>query len=741
MIKVNKKRSGFPSHLVDPRKKDSAWILQYIKAAYDEFDSNGYEAWGDKRRNIKDYAQGKQSINKYKPIMGVDSDASDAWMAIDWSVLPIIPRFRRVALNRIGKMGYNMTATPIDAVAEQEKNDYFIKQEARLRMREEMAKVNPELIQKAGLTRKPGEAEDLEELKIQKDWTWKHNAAIEMETATELIYNNNYVDELIKQVDEDNFDYGMSGFRSYIDSNNSIKIRKVSVPSLITNHCQKRDFSDLRYAGEVLNLTIADLKQWAGDKFDEKQYEEIAKKWTGKLSNPTAIPKDDSFARGYDDFRIQVLDMEFYSDNESVYEKRKNRKGNPVTGKTQFYKKQKEGSKKQIKRVSYKVVYKGCWIIDSDFIFNEGLCTNMQRVKTNLTDVRMSFHLFAYNFWEMRTSSIMEQLIPIADAIQIAWYRIQHCIAEAVPKGLQIDLDALEDIPLGKNGSQLTPMEIISLFKQKGVLIYRSKDLEGNLTNYKPIAELENGVSGDLERYTNIINFNMNLVRSIIGLNEATDGSSPDPRMLTTTANMAEAGSNNALYSLILSRKKLLEDMAESTILKLQDVMKRGGKVAGYVTALGKGTKKWFELSPNISRHEYGFKLEDKATPQQKEILRNMMMAKLGEDTIELEDAFFIESIDNLKIAEQVLSYRVKKRKEKKQQEAMQMQQMNTQAQIQSAQSAEAMKQETLKLEYALKKDLLVTEKELEKEIKSLEMGARKQIAESSDGNKAIAYN
>ena len=53
----------------------------------------------------------------------------------------------------------------------------------------------------------------------------------------------------------------------------------------------------------------------------------------------------------------------------------------------------------------------------------------------------------------MRSLGIMEQLIPIADNIQIAYYRLQQAIAEARPKGIMIEMGALEDIPLGANGT------------------------------------------------------------------------------------------------------------------------------------------------------------------------------------------------------------------------------------------------------------------------------------------------
>ena len=139
----------------------------------------------------------------------------------------------------------------------------------------------------------------------------------------------------------------------------------------------------------------------------------------------------------------------------------------------------------------------------------------------------------------MKPLGIMEQLVPIADQIQISWYRLQNTINQARPKGIMIELGALEDIPLGSGGQQMKPMDVIDLFNKTGTLVYRKNDIGGKATNYKPIEELENGLGRDAMTYYQVIQNNIEMIRQITGLNEFTDGSTPDARSLTTTAKLS----------------------------------------------------------------------------------------------------------------------------------------------------------------------------------------------------------
>lgn len=697
--------AAFPSHLISPEEKGREWVLQYFKAAWNSFEH-------DMPRNIfyhsryyyeqyKLYAHGNQSINKYKPILGVDEESNETYLNIDWTVIPVIPKFRRIAIGKLNKINYNIVATPIDALANEETDAYFSEARAKLMLREQVEQIDPSYLSLPALQLTPKEAKDMEELEMQMAYTYKHQMAIEAEQAIKLILEMNNIDRKREEIRESLFDFGVAGYKEYIDSNGAIKIRVVNPRSIITSHCKKKDFSDAEYIGEVIEMSISDLKQLAGSQFSEEQYEEIAKNYIGLLGNPKDWPSSFSvYNKGYDKFKIRVLDMEFFSVNETVYESRVDRRGNKIFARSKFENRNKRKDKYQ--RLAYKVVYKGMWIINTDYIFNHGPATDMKRAKSSLMDTTMSYHLIAPEFWDMRAYGMMEQLIPIADQIQIAWYRMQNAINQAKPKGIMIEMGSLEDIPLGAGGKKLTPLKVLDLYNKTGTLIYRKSDPQGRMTNYKPIEELENGLGREVMSYWQIIQNNIQLVRDITGMNEFTDGSTPDPRALTTVAKLAQEGTNNALHGIVVGERTLLESLSNALILRLQDVV-QNGEVKGYVRALGSNSINFVRATPSLALYEFGIFLEDKPTDEDRYQLLQSMAQYKAAGLMEPEDEFMIMNTDNLKVAQQILAFKIKKRKKEEEEKAARMQQMNGQIQQQSAVVAEQAKQQTIQIEGQVK--------------------------------------
>lgn len=715
---------NFPSHLVSPEEKGRNWIMQYCKAAWSFYDS-------DLPRNIfwnarfqyqtyRDYAMGNQSINKYKPYLGVDESATDTNLAIDWSVIPIVPKFRRIALGKLKKIDYNIVATPIDSLAADEVDTYFAEAKAKILLREAAEKMDPSLLELPALQLSEGEAKDLEELEIQMNFTFKHQMAIEAEQAIKLVFEQNDMRQLADWVKEDLFDFGVAGYKEWIDSNGAIKIRRVHPRAVICGPCRRNDFKDSEYVGEVIEMTISDLKQAAQGQFSELEYEEIAKNHVGMYGNPGTMPESTSlYNRGYDKFKIRVLDIEFFSVNQTVFESRVDRRGNKIFARAKYEDRNKRKDKFQ--RISYKVVYKAKWIIGTNYIFDYGLATDMKRAKSSLMDTELSYHLFSPEFWDMKAYGMMEQLIPIADAIQIAWYKLQNAINQSRPKGIMIEIGALEDVPFGAGGKKLTPLDIVDLYNKSGTLIYRKQDTQGRMTNYKPIEELENGLGRDVIQYWDVIQRNIQLLRDITGLNEFTDGSTPDPRSLTTVAKLAAEGTNNALSGIVTGDRRLRESVAKAVMLRLQDVVGRG-EVKGYVRSLGGNTMKFIKVHPNIAMHEYGIMIEDKPTDEQRAMLMQQIQAAIGTGLVTVEDAVMIQNTDNLKVAEQVLAYRVKKREKEMEEKALRQQEMNGKIQQESSIVAEQAKQQTLQMEIALKTQLEQIKIQGQKEIMMLKM-------------------
>lgn len=731
--------NNYPSHLVPNEEKGQEWLLQYCKAAWHEYNGTNAQSFYHarfKHHRTKEYAMGNQPINKYKPVLGVTDDDNSSYLNIDWSVLPIIPKFRRIALNKLAKSEYNITATPIDSLAIGQKNRYFENLKKKLFLYNTLADISPETPGEYGISMKEDEPMDLQELSMQEKYTYKHQMAIEMEQAIELVLYQNDWTEVRKRLIEDLFDDGVAVVKETIDSNGAIKLRRVNPAQVIVSNCSKNDFSDKQHVGEIRELSIADLKAMAGKQFSEEQYKDIASTAKGfgaggYLSMPVATP----YSRQYDDDKIRIIDMELYSVNSMLHEERIDKRGNSIYKKVPIDYKRRQ--KNKYTKTDYKVVYKCKWIIGTDYVFDFGLCTDMKREKNKLMETEMSYHIYAPDYHNFRALGIMEQLIPIADNIQIAYYRLQQAIAEARPKGIMIEMGALEDIPLGASGQQLTPSDVLDLFNKKGVLVYRKVDIQGRPTNYRPIEELQNGIGNDVMNYFGIIQQNIQMIRDITGLNEFTDGSTPDARALTTTAKLAAESTNNALGNVHDGEKHLLEKLAKSIVIRVQDIIQKGGNIEGYTQALGGNTINFFKASETLSVHEFGMKIEDKPDDEARARLLQFMQANLGQGMIEMEDAIMVESADNLKVAQQILAYRIKKRKAEMEAKAIRQQEMNGQIQMQSAQAAEQAKQQTIQVEAQVKMQMQQAKAQMDMELQKQKYEFEMKLEEMKIGMKA----
>lgn len=83
------------------------------------------------------------------------------------------------------------------------------------------------------------------------------------------------------------------------------------------------------------------------------------------------------------------------------------------------------------------------------------------------------------------------------------------------------------------------------------------------------------------------------------------------------------------------------------------------------------------EADKDLALRDFAIRLELKPTDEQKQMVVNIMMQDIQNGFLDTSDIFTILNVYNMKQAEQMLAFKVKKNKEKAQQNAMQQQQMN----------------------------------------------------------------
>jgi len=717
------KEHVFPRHDIDPAKKNREWILQYAKAAWDDSRDIGRNVFyhgKEHLRKLKDYSNGNQSITPYKTLFE-PKDANDRnpekFIQLDYTIIPIIPKFKKIALGKLNKMKHNIVATAIDALARDQEDEYFAEQRAKIDLLNALSDI-PNIEQMIGM--EEGEPHTLEELRIKREYSYKHQAAMEVEQGLQLIFENNKYEQIEDEIREDIFDFGVGGAKEYFDENGVIKVRKVKPWAFGCSYSEKYDFSDAKYMYEVMKMTAEDIRKEAD--FSDEQMEQIlaqAKSYRDWEENAYSRP-----SRPYDDERITVVDFEFMSVNETVLEKRFNSAGNLEVRKTDFWRSKKPYSNKEYSRNGYQVIYKCKWIVGTDFIFDYGLETNMKRRKNSLRETSFSFHMFAPSQDQMRFFGVVESMIPAADQIQIAWLKLQNLILNVVPPGIAFDLSALDNVNLGSAGEKWKPLKVLELYRQRGDFPYRSRTEDGEPFNNVPIQPIQQQVMGEVQGFVNLINAYMQLMRDTVGFNEVTDGSTPDPRMLNGVANLAYQSTSNALAHIVKAIKFINQSLASGICLRMQDAFAMG-KVKGYMIALGVNTQRFWQVQSDISVHELSIKLEDKPSDEEIQNFMVDMRIALESGQITIADKTYLDTIENIKEKSAVLAYFVKRNEQSRQQNQMQQIQANGETQQQSAVIAEEQKRQTLEHEYGLKTDYMTREKNMMYQIEQLKQQTR----------------
>lgn len=712
--------TGFPDENVSPEIKEGKdWLLQWCRAIYNAYGDTPINSIGWKSRDryemIKTYANGRQTIDKYKKMYVPGQDPSNNRMVTDWTVMPIIPKYRGIALEKIDQQDYYVEINPIDPLARNEVERYLLDIRARLQLKEQLYQRGLQQYQQAApLQMEQGEPEDLDGLSAM-ELGIRHRTAMEVEQAVELVMNGNQMNRIRQQYGEDLFDYGVA-FLKDERVGNMIKVRRCDPRRMILNFCTYTDFSDLKYIGELRQMLVSQIVFDSQGVLAQEDIEKLYRMGNFNTGG-FGVPMPFYGYSGWSDFwsrgKMYVLDVEIYSTDTLEREERINGRGNirfekPVFGDDRRARRERNGAK--FRRKPVQSVYRAKWVVGTDIIYDYGRQYNMKRDPQNEARVIGSYHVAACSFHDMLAYSRTESLIGYADAIQLAKAKLQHTLNTVVPRGYQINLDTIESVALEAGGASMSPKQILDLFWERGILLTRSINIPGGGTQNQPaVIPLEGGVGSEIAEFWTTIQNNIELIRATLGLNELTDGSSPNPKTLTTIANLAATGTNNALGDLFRCDRNLVESLTKSLIVRIQDIIKTSG-AQQFVDALGNGTVTILRNIADAAQYIYQVEIKDLPDAEEIQMLNEQIKIAQEAGQITVADVVRLAGIKNLKQKEMFLAYVVKKNLQQQQQDKAADVQNNAQAQMQSAQAAEQMKQQTLELEFQLKSQLSMQE-------------------------------
>ncbi len=756
MAKTQKDYSIFPSQAVsDSQKRSSEYGLEVAKAIEQEWFNKDrglgkYYQTRDEFHRLRLYARGEQSIRKYKDEFAINGDLS--YLNLDWKPVPIIPKFIDIVVNGMQDRLFSIKAFAQDQIATGKRTKYVENVQRDLAAKQILADIEAELGVNARNIPESELPENTEELELYMQLNYKQGIEVAEEQAINNIFLRNKYSELKKRIDYDGAVLGISAVKHSLNNTDGIKLDYVDPANLIWSYTEDPNFEDCYYFGEVKRIKLNELKK----QFPDLTIEDI-KEITKKGSN-YSLMYGDNFDYGNSDSdnenTLTVLYFNWKTFENSVYKIKEISSGAKKAIKKDDSFNPPKDKRTRFERVAQarEVIFEGVYLLGSNKLLKWQKATNMVRPNSNANKVLMNYIVSAPRIYKGRIDSLVAKMTPYADLIQLTHLKLQQAIQRMTPSGVYIDADGLAEIDLG-NGTSYNPQEALNMYFQTGSIIGRSLTVEGDPNPGKvPIQELPGGGGNQVQLLIGAYNQYLQMIRDITGLNEARDGSDPDPKALVGVQKLAAANSNTATRHLVNSSMYITLTLAEAISLRFKDVLEYHPAKKAFIDGLGKFTVGSLEELKDLHLHDFGIFLELEPDEEEKQLLETNIQMALSQNSIFLEDAIDIRQVNNIKLANQLLKFRRIKKQAADQQSAQaasvaqaeaqgqaqiqieeakaQAEQVKTESKIQISNAENEFDIKKLEVEARTKRELMQFEFDLNVQLKQLELQAQKELAE-----------
>lgn len=733
-VKIDIASTGFPSQFVsDAEKATYEFGLQIGQAIqYEWFKKDGnqcryYNQWRDFHR-LRLYARGEQSVAKYKNELAIDGDLS--YLNLDWTPVPILPKFVDVVVNGMQDREFKVKAYAQDALSQAKRSKYQDMIEGQMAAKDilttiqEQTGVDPFIMDPDELP-----ASD-EELSLYMNLNYKPAIEIAEEEAIDTMFSENHYNDIRKQLDYDSTVIGMAVAKHEFLPGSGVQISYVDPANVVYSYTEDPHFKDCFYWGEIKTLPISELMK-IDPNLSREDLEEISKysqSWYDYY-NVAQFYENDIFYRD----TCTLMYFNYKTTKKMVYKKRilegggskmieKDDNFNPPTEMLE------EGNFEKIEK-TIDVWYDGVMVMGTNIILKWELAKNMVRPKSSSQHALPNYVAVAPRMYKGVIESLVRRMIPFADLIQITHLKLQQVIARTVPDGVYIDADGINEVDLG-TGASYDPSDALRLYFQTGSVVGRSYTQEGEYNQGKiPIQQLTSN-SGASKTQMLIANYNhyLDMIRSVTGLNEARDGSTPSPDALVGVQKLAALNSNTATRHILEGSLYIYRSLAEALTYRVADILEYSDFKEDFINKIGKYNVSILGEISDLYIYDFGIFIELSPDEEQKAMLEQNIQMALSKGDINLEDAIDIREIKNLKLANQLLKVKRLAKQERDERMAMQQQAMVAQQQLKSQEMAAQTALQKIELETQSKMKIKQAEIAFEIEKNKAEAALKSQL-------------
>tara|TARA_R100001443_G_scaffold24643_2_gene37079 strand:- start:38 stop:2425 length:2388 start_codon:yes stop_codon:yes gene_type:complete len=689
--------SAFPSQVVSNAEKDTieygsqvAMAIEYEWFRSGRTNGNRYLTNWNNFHSLRLYARGEQSVQKYKDELAINGDLS--YLNLDWKPVPILSKFVDIVVNGISQKSYEIKAYSQDPESIKKRTSYASKIYEDMISKKYIENIKQVL--GIDLYQSPDPSlipESEEELELHMQLSYKQSIEIAEEEAISNIMAKNKYNLTRRRINMDLVTIGIGACKTNFNTSNGVTIDYVDPAYMVYSYTEDPNFEDIYYVGEIKSITIPELK---------KEFPNISER---ELERIQQMPGNRQYITGwggYDENTVQVLYFDYKTYNDQVFKIKQTDQGlMKAIEKPDTFNPPENDNFERVSR-SIEVLYSGAKVLGTDTMLKWELAENMSRPYADTTKVEMNYSICAPRMYKGKIESLVSKCVGFADMIQLTHLKLQQVLSRMVPDGVYLDMDGLAEVDLG-NGTNYNPAEALNMYFQTGSIVGRSLTQDGELNRGKvPIQELQSSSGGaKIQSLITTYQYYLQMIRDVTGLNEARDGSLPDRNTLVGLQKLAASASNTATKHINQSSLYITLRMAENISLKIADALSFPLTANSLQNSISVFNVKTLQNLVSLNLHDFGIFLELEPDEEEQAKLEQNIQIALQNGGIQLDDAIDVRQIKNLKLANQMLKIK-RKRKERRD---IEVQQSNIaaqgQAQAETAEKtamAEVQKQEAI---------------------------------------------
>lgn len=640
------------------------------------------------------YAKGLQSMDKYKEQFKADGDKS--FLNLSTKPITIIPKLVDIVVNGMADRGYSIRATSIDPIGYSERVAYREQIETDILTKDIISKAKETFgVDVANMPVDQLPDTD-EELNLHMELEYKQSIEISQELAIEEVFAANRYNDKIDRLNKKALTIdGVAWVKHRFVPNKGILVEWVDAMNKVQSYTEDPYFSDCFYHGEFKTVPLSEVYtdyQWLNEPQNIKIKEQVENSANGWWEY-NLMPQNE---------RIKGTCNLLYFTYKTTRPRRKTIK-NKATGEKKIMNgdfKWKPNANSEFKDlyIEEEVLFEGVYVLGTEILLKWEVAENMVRPKSNKQKVMEQYIGVAPNMERGYIDSPVARMIPVEDQLNILQLKGEQITQKIMPDGFIIDPDAIAELNMGQ-GNVLTVQNMVDMFWQTGSIFARSFGSNGDPMYSKPITELRMGGSLDkLQAITIQKSQYMDQMRDVIGLNRASDASSPDKDSLVGVQKLAALNSNIATRHILDGASDVTKRIAEAITYRIHDLLKFSELKDDFARKIGATAVKTLDSIKDLHLHDFAIYLDLELDDEQRAKLENDMTIAIEKGMMSVADKYKVLNIKNFKLALAYMTILMNKHQKKAQEQKAEEFKTQADQNIRAAQEAEQARQATAQM-------------------------------------------